>query len=175
VDEVTTLRGDANHVTVATYNLENLDPGDGKYDLLANDIVYSLRAPDIIGVQEIQDADGAGGGSNVSGTVTAQGLIDAIFAESGIRYTYVEVAPSSAGTTGGEPGGNIRNGYLFRDDRVDLMDGSLSLLTDAAFNGSRKPLVATWSFNDQQFTTINVHFTSRGGSDPLMGGCSAPA
>ncbi|CAA9518026.1 MAG: Alkaline phosphatase [uncultured Sphingomonas sp.] len=174
VDEVTTLRGDANHVTVATYNLENLDPGDGKYDLLANDIVYSLRAPDIIGVQEIQDADGAGGGSNLSGTVTAQGLIDAIYAESGIRYTYVEVAPSSAGTTGGEPGGNIRNGYLYRDDRVDLVNGSLSLLTDAAFNGSRKPLVATWSFNDQQFTTINVHFTSRGGSDPLMGDAQPP-
>jgi predicted extracellular nuclease len=31
VDEVTALRGDANHVTVAAYNLENLDPGDGKY------------------------------------------------------------------------------------------------------------------------------------------------
>jgi hypothetical protein len=173
-DETTQLRGDANHVTVATYNLENLDPGDGKYDLLANDIVYSLRAPDILAVQEIQDADGAGSGSNLSGSVTAQGLIDAIYAQSGIRYTYVEVAPSSAGSTGGEPGGNIRNGYLYLADRVSLVDGSLGLISDPAFNGSRKPLVATWAFNGQQFTTINVHFTSRLGSDPLMGDAQPP-
>ena len=33
-DDDTTLRGDANHVSIATYNLENLDRTDGKYDLL---------------------------------------------------------------------------------------------------------------------------------------------
>jgi len=36
VDNPTLLRGDANHLSLATYNLENLDPGDGaiKYNLL---------------------------------------------------------------------------------------------------------------------------------------------
>ena len=173
-EEATTLKGDANHVSIATYNLENLDPTDIKFDLLAHDIVFSLKAPDIIGVQEIQDADGSGRGTDLSGAATAQKLIDAIFSASGIVYTYVEVSPATAGSTGGEPGGNIRNGYFYQADRVSLVDGSLGLIEDPAFAGSRKPLVATWSFNEQQFSTINVHFTSRLGSDPLWGDQQPP-
>lgn len=174
-DERTSLIGDANYLTIATYNLENMDPSDNKYTILANDIVFSLRAPDIIGVQEVQDADGAGSGANLSGVSNVQGLIDAIFAQSGLVYTYVEIAPDTANTSGGEPGGNIRNGYLYQADRVTLLAGSVALLTDAAFNGSRKPLVATWLFQGEQVTTINVHFTSRGNSDPLWGATQPPA
>jgi VCBS repeat-containing protein len=173
-DDNTVLRGDANYVSVATYNLENLDPSDMKYDILAQDILYSLKAPDIIAVQEVQDADGAGSGSNLSGASNVQGLIDAISKISGIVYTYVEIAPTTAGSTGGEPGGNIRNGYLYQADRVALVEGSLGLINDTAFSGSRKPLVATWSFNEQEFTTVNVHFTSRLGSDPLWGDAQPP-
>jgi hypothetical protein len=172
--ESTTLTGDADHLSILTYNMENLDPGDGKYDLLASDIVYNLRAPDIIAAQEIQDADGAGNGANLSGTVTAQGLIDAIFALSGKRYGYVEVAPSAANDTGGEPGGNIRNGYFYNLDRVSYVVGSAELIEGPAYAGTRRPLVAEWTFNGQSLTTINVHFTSRGGSDPLWGGNQPP-
>ncbi len=167
--EVTTLQGDANHLSIATYNLENLDTSDNKFDVLAGNIVYNLRAPDILAVQEIQDTDGAGGGTDLSGTVTAQGLIDAIFAQSGKRYAYVEVAPTSANTSGGEPGGNIRNGFLYNIDRVSYVDGSAALITGAAYNGSRSPLVAQFGFAGQTVTAIDVHFTSRGGSDPLWG------
>ncbi len=175
-DNDTTLSGDANYVSIATFNVENLDPTDGalKFSLLAKDIVYSLKAPDIIAVQELQDADGAGSGGNLSGTITANLLIDAIFAESGIRYSYAEIAPSERNTTGGEPNGNIRNGYLYQDDRVDLVEGSLMLIDTAIFTGTRRPLVATWSFQGEQFTTVNVHFTSRGGSDPLWGATQPP-
>jgi VCBS repeat-containing protein len=173
-DEQTALTADVNYLTIATYNLENMDPSDNKYDILGHDIVYSLRAPDIVAVQEVQDADGAGTGSNLSGVSNVQGLIDAIFAESGIVYTYVEIAPDVANSTGGEPNGNIRNGYLYRADHVALVSGSLALLTDSAFNGSRKPLVATWLFHGEEVTTINVHFTSRGGSDPLWGATQPP-
>ncbi|UUR08366.1 Calx-beta domain-containing protein [Sphingomonas glaciei] len=173
-DDNTVLQGDANFVSIATYNLENLDPSDRKYDILANDIVYSLKAPDIIGVQEVQDFDGAGSGSDLSGVANVQGLIDSIKAISGLVYTYVEIEPATAGSTGGEPGGNIRNGYLYLSSRVSLVEGSLGLIEDPAFAGSRKPLVATWSFNDQQFSTINVHFTSRLGSDPLWGDAQPP-
>ncbi|GAA4036929.1 hypothetical protein GCM10022281_16910 [Sphingomonas rosea] len=174
-DNDTVLKGDANFVSVATYNLENMDPSDQKYDVLAHDIVYSLGAPDILAVQEVQDADGAGKGTDLSGASNAQGLIDAIFAATGIVYTYVEIAPTTANSTGGEPNGNIRNGYLYQADRVTLVDGSLGLIGDSAFSGSRQPLVATWSFNGQEFTTINVHLTSRGGSDPLWGDKQPPA
>ena len=172
-DNNTTMKADANFVSIATYNVENLDPSDGKYTILAQDIVNSLKAPDIIALQEVQDADGAGTGSIMSGASNVQGLIDAIKAISGIVYTYVEIAPA-AGTTGGEPNGNIRNGYLYQADRVTLLEGSLNLINDAAFNGSRRPLVATWEFNDQEFTTVNVHFTSRLGSESLWGDSQPP-
>lgn len=167
--ETTALQGNANDLSIATYNLENLDASDNKFDILANDIVYNLRGPDIIAVQEIQDADGAGSGSNLSGTVTAQGLIDAIYAESGMRYAYVEIAPTSPGSTGGEGGGNIRNGYLYNIDRVDYVEGSAELIDGAAYNGTRRPLVAQFAFAGETITTINVHLTSRLGSDPLWG------
>jgi uncharacterized protein len=173
--EVTSLVGDLNHVTIATYNVENLDPTDTKFDLLAADIVYSLRAPDIIGLQEIQDADGAGTGTNLSGTVTAQLLIDAIVAAGGPRYTYIESAPTTANTTGGEPNGNIRPGFLYNADRVSYVEGSLTQVTGPAFNNSRSPLVASFSFNGQVITAVNVHFTSRGGSDTLWGANQPPA
>jgi VCBS repeat-containing protein len=173
-DDNTVLKGDANYVSIATYNVENMDPSDNKYDILANDIVNSLKAPDIVALQEVQDADGAGNGSILSGVSNVQGLIDAIAKISGLVYTYVEIAPTTANSTGGEPNGNIRNGYLYLADRVTLVEGSLNLIEDSAFNGSRKPLVATWSFNGQEFTTVNVHLTSRLGSDPLWGDAQPP-
>ena len=174
-DNDTSLHGDANYLSLATYNLENLDPGDAKYDILGRDIVYSLGAPDILAVQEVQDANGALSGGTLSGASNAQGLIDAIYALSGIVYSYAEIAPSAANATGGEPNGNIRNGYLYQADRVTLVEGSLATINDPIFTGTRAPLVATWSFNGQQVTTINVHFTSRGGSDPLFGAVQPPA
>ncbi|MBB3691885.1 Ig-like domain-containing protein [Sphingomonas sp. BK580] len=167
--EVTSLAGDSNHLSIATYNLENLDTSDQKFDVLAGDIVYNLKAPDVIAVQEIQDADGAGSGGDLSGTVTAQGLIDAIYAQSGLHYAYVEVAPTVAGSTGGEPGGNIRNGYLYNTDRVGYVDGSAELITGAAYQGTRNPLVAQFTFAGETVTAINVHLTSRLGSEPLQG------
>lgn len=175
--ESTTLAGDRDHLTVASYNVENLDPTDGplKFNLLASDIVYSLAAPDIVALQEVQDADGAGNGPNLSGYVTAQLLIDAISAMGGPQYVYIEIAPTVPGTTGGEPGGNIRNGYLFNPDRVSYVDGSAFLIEGAAFDGSRKPLVADFTFNGETVRLINVHFTSRGGSDPLWGATQPPA
>lgn len=173
--EVSALAGGANQLTLATYNVENLDASDGKYDVLASNIVYNLRAPDILALQEIQDADGAGRGSDLSGVTTAQGLIDAIYAISGARYGYVEIAPDTANSTGGEPNGNIRNGYLYNLDRVSYVEGSAELITGSAYANSRKPLVAQFEFNGETITTINVHFTSRGGSDPLWGATQPPA
>jgi hypothetical protein len=175
--ETTALDGDRDHLTIANFNVENLDPSDAqaKFDILASNIVLNLSAPDIIAVQEIQDADGAGGGSDLSGNATADKLIAAIKAAGGPGYVYVEIAPATANSSGGEPGGNIRNGYFYNPDRVDLVAGSLAVINDPAYNGTRKPLVATFDFNGEQVTLINVHFTSRGGSDPLFGSEQPPA
>lgn len=173
--EVSALKGDATHLSLATYNVENLDASDNKYDVLASNIVYNLRAPDIIALQEIQDADGAGTGKDLSGVKTAQGLINAISKISGAHYAYIEIAPDTANSTGGEPNGNIRNGYLYNLDRVSYVQGSAELITGSAYSNSRKPLVATFEFNGQKITTIDVHLTSRGGSDPMWGATQPPA
>src|SRR6185503_120703 len=37
--ETTSLVGDADHLAIASYNLENMDASDNKYDILAHDIV----------------------------------------------------------------------------------------------------------------------------------------
>ncbi|WP_161792440.1 Calx-beta domain-containing protein [Croceibacterium mercuriale] len=174
--EVTDLVGDADSLTFANYNMENLDAAeestDGsfdRFDQLAADIVNNLRSPDIIAAQELQDADGPGGGSDLTAVATANALIRAIQDAGGPTYAYAEIAPTVPGSTGGEPGGNIRNGYFYNPERVSLVEGSLQVIENAAFNGSRSPLVATFDFFGEQFTAINIHFTSRGGSDPLYG------
>lgn len=174
--EVTSIAGDAETLTMSNYNLENLSAVDSqtKFDILASDIVYNLNAPDIIGVQEIQDADGAGSGSDLSGYVTAQRLIDAITAAGGPEYAYIEIAPDTANSTGGEPGGNIRNGFFYQVDRVSYVEGSVELVTGSAYNGSRNPLAASFDFNGNIVTAISIHSTSRGGSDPLFGADQPP-
>lgn len=171
--EIANFAGDANYMTFATFNVENLDPSDGKYEALADDIVVNLRLPDVIAIQEIQDDNGATNDGVTSATVNAQNLIDAIFAASGVRYLYVDIPPLN-NTSGGEPGGNIRNGYLYRDDRVDLVAGSLQVIEGSVYSNSRLPLVATWSFQGTEITTINVHLTARSGSDPLWGATQPP-
>jgi predicted extracellular nuclease/Ca2+-binding RTX toxin-like protein len=167
--EITTIAGTAERLTIAAYNVENLDPTDPKFGILADDIVNHLLAPDIISLEEIQDPDGAGTGTNLSGAVTAQLLIDAIIAAGGPTYSYIEIAPTTANSTGGEPNGNIRNGFLYNDARVDYVAGSAALVPGSAFTGSRSPLAAQFDFNGQVVTAIAVHSTSRGGSGPLFG------
>lgn len=173
--EVTTLQGNADYLSLATYNVENLDASDNKFGTLADNIVTNLHAPDVIALQEIQDPDGAGTGANLSGVPTAQGLIDAIFAESGLHYAYIEIAPDVANSTGGEPNGNIRNGFLYNVDRVSYVEGSAQLITGPEYNNSRRPLVAQFNFAGQTITAIDVHFTARSGSDPLQGNTQPPA
>ncbi|MGW7201799.1 endonuclease/exonuclease/phosphatase, partial [Streptomyces chryseus] len=57
-------------LAVATYNVENLDPGDpqDKFDALAAAVVDNLASPDILALEEIQDDNGA----KNDGTVSAE-------------------------------------------------------------------------------------------------------
>ena len=175
--EQTTLTPDADHIQIASFNMENADPTDpqAKFDAIGVEVVTALHSPDIIGAQEIQDADGAGAGTDYSGTATAQKVIDAIKAAGGPTYTYVEVAPTANNTTGGEPNGNIRPGFFYNAARVTLVDGSVTQIQDPAYNNTRKPLVAQFVFNGTTLTVIDQHSTSRGGSDLAFGANQPPA
>jgi hypothetical protein len=174
--ETTELQEAQDQLSVATYNLENLSAADSQDKLysLAQDIVYNLNAPDILAAQEIQDADGAGTGAGLSGVPTANALIQAILDMGGPEYAYAEVAPSANNSTGGEPNGNIRNGFFYDPSRVTLVDGSVQLINDPVYNGTRRPLAASFEFNGETVTLVNVHLTSRLGSDPLYGANQPP-
>ena len=199
--EVTNLTGNATQLTVANFNLENLDPGDGaaKFNNLANAIVNNLKSPDIINLEEIQDNNGAINDGVVDASVTLQTLIDAIAAAGGPTYQYRQINPLDE-TNGDQPGGNIRVAFLFNPNRVSFVDRSggtstsSTTVTDVGSNGtpdlsaspglidptnsafvaSRKPIVGEFLFNGQTVFVIGNHFNSKGGDQPLFGANQPP-
>ncbi|MEM6253121.1 MAG: esterase-like activity of phytase family protein [Cyanobacteria bacterium P01_D01_bin.156] len=169
--EVTTITGSDNDLTVASYNVLNLaadGTDEAQFDLLAEQIVTNLNAPDIVALQEIQDNSGVADDGTVDGTETLQALVDAIAAAGGPTYEFFDITPEN-NTQGGVPGGNIRNAYLYNPERVEL-DSFAAIDQDAAFEGTRLPLVANFTFNGNLVTVVNNHLTSRFGSSPVFGG-----
>jgi len=197
--ETTTLPT-VNELTVATFNVQNLDPGDGaaKFDTLAALIVNNMKSPDLIAVEEVQDNNGATDNGIVDPSITVTTLIAAITTAGGPTYNYRQINPVND-QDGGEPGGNIRQIFLFRTDRgltfVDRPGGdstTATTVTDAggtaqlsfspgridptntAWNSSRKPLAAEFVFNGQRLYVIANHFNSKGGDQPLTGKFQPP-
>ena len=77
--EATRLSGDNRHITIATFNVLNLDPGDGgRFDEIADIIVENLKTPDIVALQEVQDNSGSSNNGVVSADEILGDLIDAI-------------------------------------------------------------------------------------------------
>lgn len=149
--EITSLPTD--RLTIASYNVLNLDPNDddgsadvaeGQFEAIGFQIVDNLKSPDIIALQEVQDNDGSIDSGNVNADLTYSTLIDAIVAAGGPTYEILDSTPAD-GEDGGQPGGNIRVGYLYNPDRVNFLEEQR--LEDPAFDDSRKPLVATFEFD----------------------------
>ncbi|MEV8564088.1 endonuclease/exonuclease/phosphatase family protein [Streptomyces sp. NPDC051322] len=179
-------------LAVATYNVENLDPTDpqSKFDKLAAGIVDHLASPDIVAIEEVQDNDGAKKDGVVSADVTVGKFIDAIVAAGGPRYEWRSIDPVDL-ADGGEPGGNIRQGFLYNPDRADFIDrsgGTATTATDveskhgkaaltyspgridpanAAWKNSRKPLAGEFTFRGRKVFVIANHFSSKGGDQGL--------
>lgn len=115
----------------------------------------------------------------ISASLTFETLIDAIdMADDGIDndssgYTFIDNTFITDQASGGQPGGNIRTGFLYREDRVTLVENSVQTISGQAsgeaFEGARLPLVATFEFNGEEITVVNNHFSSKGGSAPVFG------
>ena len=134
----------------------------------------------------------------VDATTTYNTLITAIQTAGGPTYVFRQINPVDD-QDGGEPGGNIRVGFLFRTDRglafTDRAGGCSTCATtvangpsgvelsfspgrvdptNSAFNNSRKPLAGEFTFNGQKLFLIANHFNSKGGDDPLFGRFQPP-
>jgi len=197
LQEATTPQGD-HQIAVATYNVENLDPGDDTFARHADYIVNHLRSPDLIAIEEIQDDDGPANTSVTSATTTWSMLVAAISAAGGPAYQFRQIDPVDD-ADGGEPGGNIRVGFLFRTDRdlefIDRPGGTSTSATsvvahpsgprlsaspgrvdpgNAAWTASRKPLAGEFRMRGKKVFVIVNHFNSKGGDHPLFGRFQPP-
>ncbi len=187
-------------LAVATMNVENLSVLDPitKFNRLAGIVVGNLGAPDLIALEEVQDNSGPNNDGVVDATLTYSQLIAAIGASGGPAYQFAQIDPFN-GQDGGQPGGNIRVGFLYRTDRglsltarpgasastpnaVITSTGSVRLQYSpgriepgsAAFSASRKPLAAEFAYRGKALFVIANHFNSKGGDNALFGRYQPP-
>ncbi|MYU03382.1 endonuclease/exonuclease/phosphatase [Streptomyces sp. SID8366] len=186
----TTKKQTGRQLAVATYNVENLDPSDKTFDQHAAAIVNNLQSPDIVSLEEIQDNNGVTDDGTVDASVTVNKLIDAIVAAGGPKYDWRSINPVND-QDGGQPGGNIRQVFLFNPERVSFVDraggdsttavgvvkehGEAQLTAspgridpaDVAWKDSRKPLVGQFVFQGKTVFVIANHLISKGGDQSL--------
>ncbi|MGH3483603.1 MAG: lamin tail domain-containing protein [Nocardioidaceae bacterium] len=196
----TTDRAAQRELSIASFNVENLDPTDpqAQFDAMGAAIVDNLAAPDLLTLEEIQDNNGATNDGTVAADQTLDKLVAAIQAAGGPAYQWRQISPEN-NSDGGEPGGNIRVAFLFRTDRglsfVDRPGGDATTPTDVvvqggrarlsvspgridpandAWDNSRKPLVGEFKYRSQTVFVIANHFASKSGDDPLFGRFQPP-
>jgi predicted extracellular nuclease len=184
-----------NELEIASFNVENLAPTDSpaKFAALADTLINNLKAPDLVAVEEIQDNSGGTDIGVTDASLTWNTLIAAITAAGGPTYQYRQIDPVND-EDGGQPGGNIRQGFLFRTDRglafVDRPGGTSTNSTavvrtrrgpqltfspgriqpdNSAFENSRKPLAGEFTWKGKSLIVVANHFNSKGGDDPLFG------
>lgn len=177
------LKPSPNALTIMTLNCFNLDPhveadsrvnnprqdidddwGQGRFHTLAHAIVLQANCPDVVALQEIQDNDGAELSAVTDADETYALLVGTIEELCGLRYQWADIPPE-LDQDGGQPGGNIRNGFLYNPQRVMPDLHSMRVLGKQAecFEDSRKPLVCDFVevISGQRLTIINVHLASK--------------
>ncbi|QHA94390.1 hypothetical protein GNK04_21320 [Bacillus sp. N1-1] len=188
--EVTTIESAKGDLTIASYNIENYYPGVGeeKTGKIAESIVKNMKTPDIVGLIEVQDNNGPTDDGTTKANESYEAIIKAIEEAGGPTYKFADIAPTDK-TDGGQPGGNIRVGFIYNPDRVDFPEkesgdatSSVSVdengltlnpgridPTNEAFEDSRKPLAAEFEFNGEKVVVVANHFNSKGGDGALFG------
>ncbi|MFG6494480.1 DUF6359 domain-containing protein [Fictibacillus sp. UD] len=191
--EVTRIHEKHKELTIASFNVENFTANekgtsDEKVSRIADSIVHNLKSPDIVGLVEMQDGNGSTNDGTTDAKESADRLIAEITAQGGPEYVYTDIAPEN-NQDGGQPGGNIRVGFIYNPERVSLAEGTKGTSTEAvdykdgkltlnpgridpmnpAFEDSRKPVAAQFDFNGESVIVVANHFNSKGGDQPLFG------
>ncbi|WP_234396896.1 5'-nucleotidase C-terminal domain-containing protein [Bacillus massiliglaciei] len=189
-EDQVSFKKDEDKVTVASYNVENFSTKtpDEKVTRIADSFVTDLKAPDIIGLIEVQDNNGETNDGTTDASESFKKLVAKIKELGGPEYAFTDIAPVN-NEDGGAPGGNIRVGYLYNPDRVKLaeapkgsategtaiQDGDLTLNPgridpqNPIFEDTRKSLAAQFTFNGKNIFVINNHLNSKGGDEPIFG------
>jgi len=189
-----------NELAFATYNAANFSPmvSPERLDALAKQIVDTLRSPDILALQEIQDDDGELDSVQTSAAGNISKLIQKVKQAGGPEYQALTIDPLR-NADGGAAGGNIRVVLLYREDRgLSLAAAPVGDATTAnqvlkkdgkpvlshnpgrvspqayAFRDSRKPLAAQFSFRGSDVFVIACHLNSKGEDGPLFGDQQPP-
>ncbi|MCC3355511.1 5'-nucleotidase C-terminal domain-containing protein [Bacillus sp. REN16] len=196
--ETTTIVKDDSKLTIASYNLENFsnntkETSNDKAQKLARAFVRDMNSPDIIGVTEVQDNNGQSAG-DAAANESYERLIQAITAAGGPVYEYLNIDPIN-NEDGGAPNANIRVGFLYNPKRVSLPEGiqagdattAVGYVngklthnpgridpTNPAFDNSRKPLAAQFTFQGEDVVVIANHWNSKSGDTPLFGSTQPP-
>lgn len=118
------LKGDGRHLTVGSFNVENLTVAGPpeRFARLGEVIAKAMNAPDVVALQEVQDDSGPAGRMDgvVTSRKTLEALVGGVVAAGGPRYEAVWIDPVE-GAEGGQPGGNIRVAFLLNPARVTLV------------------------------------------------------
>ncbi|MFM9889915.1 MAG: hypothetical protein ACKVOE_04610 [Rickettsiales bacterium] len=172
---------------ICSWNFEDFtSENPAKVQRMADAITGPLGSPHILAVQEMFGPAAEREGESLENPHAAA-LIAAIEERSGKHYQYCEITPKR-GLSGGVPGGNIRNGFFYRTDRIALsapviddtprtrggyvatpeglrlhqQNPQAPVMHSWAFENSRKPLLGQFTdlASDEQYFIVNVHLKS---------------
>jgi uncharacterized protein len=196
--EATRLAGSADELTLATLNLDNFARTEhSRVGAFATLIARDLGSPDLLVLEEVEDDNGTDPGV-LGADANYAALSAAIAAAGGPRYDWRDLPPAQENGDGGVDDGNIRVGFLFNPDHLELVDRDLSEAelgaavretesgpelhpnparlapTDPAWADSRKPLVGEFDVQGKKLLVVGCHFRSRMDDDPLFGSVQPP-
>jgi predicted extracellular nuclease len=131
--ESTELKAGPSHLLVATFNVENLDPGDTSDSTFVGDRIAALAGIIVHNLRALDPGAGRGSGqqwpdrrrhrrrrAHLSRPPDRIEAADPALARA---YAFTQIDPED-GQDGGEPGANIRVAILYRTDRVRLVPGT---------------------------------------------------
>jgi predicted extracellular nuclease len=156
----------ASPLRFASWNLENYHRSNkNKTRSIASVISGDLDLPHILAVQEVAGDQPGSGDERIGAEQNAASVTESITQQSTGKNAYAyQDCPPKNNEDGGKRDANIRCGFFYRTDRVELLEIHSIGEDSPAFRGSRKPLIGI--FRDKKtgeiYTACNVHLCSNG-------------